>query len=70
MSQEQRLLHHLQLGHSITRLQALTDLGIFELSARLCDLQKRGFKFSKNRITVTNRFGEKCSILEYRLVRE
>jgi hypothetical protein len=67
MTQEKRLLNYLQQGNKITRLKALTELGIFELSSRIVALQKQGYVFIKNRIVVNNQFGEKCSIVEYSL---
>lgn len=67
MTQEKRLLNYLQQGNKITRLQALVELGIFELSSRVVALQKQGYIFIKNRITVTNQFGEKCTVVEYSL---
>ena len=46
MSQIERVENHFKQGKSITRLQALTELGIFELSARLVDLEKAGYVIS------------------------
>jgi uncharacterized small protein (DUF1192 family) len=66
-NQPKRLLEHLQSGRSITRMEALSVLGIFELSSRIGDLQKRGYKINKKRLTVTNRFNEKISIVKYTL---
>lgn len=67
-NQAQRLLNHFNEGKTIDRLRALNELGIFELSARLIDLQNAGYKFNKERKRVTNRFGEKCTVVEYSLV--
>ena len=67
MNQEDRLLEHFNEGKSITRLSALVDLGIFELSSRIIALQKRGYDFNKKRTEVTNRYGEKCSVVKYSL---
>lgn len=69
-SQAGRLLHHFEQGLSINRLDALVQLGIFELSARIIELQAHGYLINKQRKTVTNRFGEKTSVTEYRLVKE
>jgi len=65
MSQASRLKEHFDAGKSITRLSALTDLGIFELSARVIDLENIGMTIDRKRITVTNRWGEKVSVTEY-----
>ena len=67
MSQRERLLDHLQSGDTIDRLRALTELGIFELSARIIDLEEQGFNIDKKRKTVANRWGEKIRVVEYRL---
>lgn len=65
MTQSERLLDHLKNGKSITRLQALVDLGIFELSARIIELEKLGYSINKTRIQITNRFGEACRVTRY-----
>lgn len=69
-SQAGRLLHHFEQGFSINRLDALIQLGIFELSARIIDLEAHGYIIHKERKTVTNRFGEKASVTEYSLIKE
>ena len=69
-TQAGRLLAHLRAGNSINRLSALIDLGIFELSARIIDLENDGYKVSKERKTVTNRFNEKTSVTQYRIEME
>ena len=65
MKQRERLLEHLKTGASIDRLSALTELGIFELSARIIDLEDRGHRISKERKTVINRWNEKIRVVEY-----
>lgn len=64
-TQAQRLLQHLQTGHDVTRLSALTELSIFELSARCIDLERLGYTIHRERITVTNRYDEKVSVCRY-----
>lgn len=64
-SQEARLLAHLQTGAHITRLAALTELGIFELSARIKSLEAAGLIINRQTVTVTNRWGEKTRVKEY-----
>lgn len=66
-TQAGRLLEHLEAGKSINRLSALLDLGIFELSARVIDIENHGYTVNKERKTVTNRFNEKTSVTEYSL---
>lgn len=67
-NQAKRLLNHFMEGKTIDRLRALNELAIFELSARLIDLQHAGYTFEKERKRVSNRFGEKCTVVEYSLV--
>lgn len=64
-NQVARLREQLELGRSITRLSALNELGIFELSSRIIALEKEGFRIKKQRIKVTNRFGESIHIVKY-----
>ena len=60
-----RLLDALIDGMKITRLSALTELGIFELSARIKDLEDIGHTIHRKTITVTNRWGEQTRVKEY-----
>lgn len=55
----------IDLRAKIHRLSALVDLGIFELSSRVIDVTRAGYTVNKNRISITNRFGEKASVVEY-----
>lgn len=64
-SQEARLLDWLRNGMTITRLLALTELGIFELSARIKSLESVGHVINRKTVTVTNRWGEKTRVKEY-----
>lgn len=63
--QAERLLEYFESGRRITRLDAYQILGIFELSARVVELEKKGHVIDKNRITVINRFNEKIRVMEY-----
>ena len=69
-TQANRLLEHLQQGKPIDRLSALIELGIFELSARIIDLQNAGHSINKTRKQITNRFNEKASVVEYTLAEQ
>lgn len=64
-TQAERLLEYLQAGNSITRLDAFNALGIVELSARVIDLEHKGHKINRERITVQNRFGEDVRVTKY-----
>ena len=65
-SQVTRLRTHLDTGAPIDRLSAFTDLGIFELAARLNALTREGYPITKRPKTVTNRWGERIRVMEYR----
>lgn len=65
MSQIQDILNYLERNGSITRLQAFTDLGVAELSARIIDLEQKGFHIPRKRIQVTARNGRKCHVTKY-----
>lgn len=67
MTQNQRLLEHLQTGRSINPLQAWRVLGIYRLSGRIFDLRKAGHKITSERKTVFNRFGEDVVVANYKL---
>ena len=66
-TQANRLLAHMAQGKTIDRLSALVELGVFELSARIIDLQNAGHSINKKRKQIINRFGEKASVVEYSL---
>jgi len=65
MSQADRVLSYLESGNTITTLDAFKELGITRLGARIFELRQQGHPVQSNRLTVTNRFGEDCSISEY-----
>ena len=52
-------------GRTVTRLSALTELGIFELSARIKSLEASGNVIQRKTVTVVNRWGEKTRVKEY-----
>ena len=68
-TQCERLLAYLEEHGEITQAQAMNDLGIMRLASRMSELKKRGIKFETSFLTVPNRYGEKCSVACYRLVR-
>ena len=66
-NQRERVLDWLKQGKTLTRYEALTELGIFELSARIVELQQQGNKITSKMIKVQNRWGEKCNVASYSL---
>lgn len=67
MTQEEKILKYLEDFGSITAYQAVIDLGITQLSARLVGLEKRGYEFNKEMQFGTNRYGEKTHYMRYSL---
>ncbi len=46
-TQKQDVLEHLLKHGSLTRIQAIYDLGIIELPARICELEKMGYQIPR-----------------------
>lgn len=67
MKQEERILKYMRDFGSITPLQALDDLGVMRLGARIYDLKRAGHMISRRMVTKKNRYGEAVSFAEYRL---
>ncbi len=51
----------------ITQFEALRDLGVMRLAARIADLRQQGIPIQSETVTVKNRFDENCSVSRYRL---
>lgn len=47
MTQSEEILEYINSHGQIDRITAFSELGIFELAARIADLEKRGFRFRK-----------------------
>ena len=67
MTQKERLLAYLERGYTLTSLDSWKMLGILECPARICELKQDGHDIKTERLTVTNKFGEKVSIAKWRL---
>ncbi len=67
MTQQERIYNYLQENKVITAREALIDLGIYRLSARISEMMQDGIVINKERITVKNRFKESCSVIQYSL---
>lgn len=65
MTQQERILKYINDFGSITAYEAVVDLGITQLSARLCELQAKGYDFKKEVQTGKNRYGEKVHYMRY-----
>ncbi len=67
MTQCDRVIDYINKFGSITSRDAVIDLGIMELPARICDLQRKGYTFKKRSESSKNRFGEKVHYIRYSL---
>ena len=70
MSQNDRILDHLQTVGAIRPMTAWNDLGIYRLASRINDLRKAGHKIKTRKVEVVNRWGEAAYIAEYSLEAE
>lgn len=70
MTQNERILRHLEEIGTIDPMTALRDYSIMRLAARISDLRSQGYNISCRMVNGKNRFGEKVSYAEYSLVKE
>lgn len=66
-NQCRRIVDYLSEHGTITAQEAMNDLGIYRLAARMSDLKDLGFGVSKDMVKVKNRFGEDCHIARYKI---
>jgi hypothetical protein len=69
-TQNARVLNHLQAGLPLSQFEAIRDLGILRLSARIWDLKCEGHKIESKSVSVRNRWDEKCRVTAYSLENE
>lgn len=67
INQKQRIIKYIQDFGSITALEAMKDLGITQLGARIDGLQKDGYSFKKVWERSKNRYGEPVDYKRYSL---
>lgn len=65
MTQKQLVLNYMIKYGSISQLEAMRDLGIVRLAARIADLKASGIKIKTETDTVKNRFGKKVKFARY-----
>lgn len=70
ISQKHRIVEYLHKEGSITALDAVRDLGILQLSARLVELERCGYIFHKENETAKNRYGENVHFTRYSIISE
>lgn len=69
-SQRQRIVDYMREHGSINRLESCTELFIFELSARITELESKNWIFEKTWKSVKNSYGETKTFVEYRIIKE
>jgi len=67
MTQCERVLEYMQRFGSITAAEAVMDLGVYRLSARIADLRNEGYEIKSKMESGRNRFGEKTHYSRYTL---
>lgn len=67
MTQKERIVKYLKDEGSITALEAVRELGVLQLSARLCELIEDGYDFDKKTESSLNRYGERVYYTRYSL---
>ena len=67
MSQNQKVLQHMQKWGSISSREAYECYGILRLGARIDDLRRRGHRIFTQMEQGENRYGERTRYARYRL---
>lgn len=67
MTQCERVLDYMRRFGSITSAEAMMDLGVYRLAARVSDLRDSGHNIKAVTESGKNRFGEKTSYKRYSL---
>lgn len=70
MTQKDRVLRYMEDFGSITRLEAMKDLGIANLTARIAELRQTGHRIKGSDEKGMNRYGEKTHWTVYRIAEE
>ena len=68
MTQCERIMNYIYTFGSINPAQAMGDLGVYRLAARINDLRRQGYKIESKIVADRNRFGETVHHAVYRLV--
>ena len=66
-TQAERVLAYIERYGSITQYEAMLDLGVMRLAARISDLKKDGYPIKDEMVAVKNRFEENCYVKRYSL---
>ena len=67
MTQCEAILDYMENHDNITQRDALNHLGCARLASRICDLRKKGYDISEERIIVRCRGGRRARVSAYSL---
>ena len=67
ISQSEMLMAYLAQGHEISQLEAITNLGIGRLAARIFDIKRKGFPVITEMREVKKANGEKAHVAYYKM---
>lgn len=71
MTQEKMILDYMSTHpQGITPREAMEVIGCMRLASRISDLRKAGHPIRAERVEVKNKFGHKCIVCRYSLVKE
>lgn len=68
MTQKERILKYLEDWGSITPLEAMRDLGVMRLGARIWELIREGYPIVRETERSKNRYGQDTRYARYRMV--
>lgn len=64
-NQQRRIIQYCQEFGGITAWEAAKELGVLQLSARMCELKDMGFNIANTWIEDVNRYGDKVRYKRY-----
>lgn len=70
LTQNERIIRHLEDYGHITSLEAISEYGIMRLASRISDLRKRGFNIRREIVEGRNRYKEVVHFAKYYLIKE
>lgn len=65
VTQNERILRHLEDGGTLTQAEAFLEYGVGRLSSRICELRRAGYPIQREFVTQKNRYGEAVSFCRY-----
>ena len=68
MTQKERILKYLDDFGSITQLEAIRDIGVMRLGARIWELRRNGVPIVRETERSQNRYGQPIRYARYRMV--